>query len=137
MNYWLAIGPTDNWEIGIKKQTWAVSPRHAKTWGRVQPGDTIFFYAMQPIKGLVGLGTVEETKVDQKPFWPQEVSENQRYWPVRIVLKETRTLPRKNWESHRIPTGREGIVFQRALQAVDEKRAQKWERALSDASRTQ
>ncbi|MBM4092855.1 MAG: EVE domain-containing protein [Planctomycetes bacterium] len=134
MNYWLAIGPADNWEIGIRKKAWGVTPRHSKAWGLVEPGDTVFFYAMTPVKGLIGNGTVAKTEVDQKPFWPQEISEKQSYWPFRISFQNTTTLPRKHWETARIATGREGIVFQRAFQTIDEKRAQQWERALSKAS---
>jgi len=88
MSYWLAIGPPDNWEIGIKKKIWGVTPRHSKAWGLVEQGDTVFFYAMTPVKGLIGYGTVAKTKVDEKPFWPQEISEKQSYWPFRISFHE-------------------------------------------------
>lgn len=133
MSYWLAIGPADNWEIGIKKKIWGVRPRHSKAWGQVQDGDTIFFYAMAPVKGLVGYGKVAKTKVDEKPFWPQEISEEQSYWPFRISFEETKALPRKDWETARIATGREGIVFQCAFQHVDEKRARGWQNTLDRA----
>lgn len=131
MSYWLAIGPADNWEIGIKKKIWGVTPRHSKAWNQVQNGDTVFFYAMTPVKGLVGYGIVANTKVDEKPFWPQDFSEKQSYWPFRISFEETKALPRKDWATSRIATGREGIVFQRAFQSVDEKRARGWQKALA------
>jgi hypothetical protein len=131
MKYWLAIGPAENWEIGIKKKIWGVTPRHSKAWGQVESGNTVFFYAMAPVKGLVGYGIVASTKVDEKTFWPQEVSEKQSYWPFRISFQETKALPRKEWETARMATGREGIVFQRAFQSVSEKRAREWLKNLA------
>jgi hypothetical protein len=135
MTYWLAIGPAENWEIGIRKRTWGITPRHSKSWSKVQPGDTVFFYAMAPVKGIIGHGTVEKTKVDEKPFWPQEVSEKQSYWPFRITFEKTTALPRNHWETRRVVPGREGIVFQRAFQPINEERAGEWEKLMSDALR--
>lgn len=88
---------------------------------------------MAPVKGLIGYGIVAKTKVDEKPFWPQEMSDKQSYWPFRISLEETKAFPRQDWETARIATGREGIVFQRAFQSVNQKRAQDWQKTLNQA----
>jgi hypothetical protein len=133
MSYWLAIGPAENWEIGIKKKVWGVTPRHSKAWGQVEPGDTVFFYAMAPVKGLIGYGVVSKTKIDEKPFWPQEISEKHSYWPFRISFEEMQALARKDWEAAHIATSCEGIVFQRAFQAVNEKRGGEWIKAVHEA----
>ncbi len=133
MNYWLAIGPVGNWEIGLKKKIWGLGPRYDKAWNLIEPGDMVFFYAMAPVKGLVGCGTVSKKKFDEKPLWPQEVSEKATLWPFRVLLHETLEIPNQDWVTSRVLIDRSGIVFQRSFQPIDEKRAQKWRNLLAKA----
>lgn len=134
MNYWLAIGPEKNWEIGIANKTWGASPAHAKTWGRIQPGDVLVFYVMSPVKGVVGYGKVTKTYVDETPFWPQEKEKGESMWPFRIVLGDLQVLPRKEWETKRVMPEK-GIVLQRAFQPIAEVVAQDWLNRLRSGSR--
>jgi hypothetical protein len=131
MNTWLAIGPVENWKIGIKKKIWAVSPAQLKSWERIRPGDTVFFYATAPVKGLIGCGTVGKTDADEKPFWPQELEKGHVIWPYRIRFSSVTHISPHDWESKRVAPERTGIVFQRAFQPVGQERAESWLKALA------
>ncbi len=132
MAYWLAIGPVGNWEIGVKEKVWAVSPAHNKTWKRLRPGDTVFFYATAPVKGIIGLGTVREKRFDEELFWPQEREKGQSLWPFRLRFGDLKVLPKKEWSTKRYEPDRQGIVFQRAFQPVKPEVAEDWLSHLDD-----
>jgi hypothetical protein len=53
---WLAIGPPDNWKIGVKRKVWAVGIRLSNSWAKVEPSDRVFFYAKPHQSKAIGLG---------------------------------------------------------------------------------
>lgn len=130
MSDWLAIGPPENWRIGIQKKIWAVSPAQNKSWEKVQKGDRVFLYATAPVKGIIGYATVSQTKVDESPFWPQEKVKGHTLWPFRIHFKEVHALDPKGWESKSLKPDRKGIVFQRAFQPLAADRTAAWTKSL-------
>lgn len=130
MSDWLAIGPPDNWKIGIKKKVWAVSPAQRKSWEQTRPGDVVYFYATAPVKGIIGYGTVARVKVDEKPFWPEEKEKGHTLWPFRLEFSDVTTIGVNDWEARRIIPERTGIVFQRAFQPVSNERAEPWKHAM-------
>ena len=99
MDNWLAIGPAENWKIGMKKKIWAVSPAQSKTWEKVETGDRVFFYATAPVKGIIGYGNVARTKVSETSFWPQEKEKGHTLWPFRIEFSEVTVIAASDWES--------------------------------------
>jgi hypothetical protein len=131
MSVWLAIGPAENWKIGIKNKIWAVSPAQLKSWEKLRQGDRVFFYATAPVKGLIGYGTVGGTSADEKPFWPQEVEKGHVLWPYRIRFSEITHISPHDWEARRYVPERKGIVFQRAFQPANENHAQVWLKELA------
>ncbi|HLU99769.1 MAG TPA: hypothetical protein VKZ59_00795 [Acidobacteriota bacterium] len=126
MAYWLAIGPSENWKIGIKNKLWAVGPPQSKSWEKIEPGDTVFFYVTTPVKGLIGYGKVEKTRVKESPFWPQEKEKGHALWPFQITFSEVSCLDQEDWQAKAVHPERKGIVFQRAFQPVDTNRAKQW-----------
>ena len=55
MAFWLAIGPVENWERALEAEgLWGVRERYQTTWNKVNKGDTLIFYAMKPVKGVIG-----------------------------------------------------------------------------------
>jgi hypothetical protein len=131
MANWLAIGPAENWQIGIRKKTWAVSPAQQKTWEKLASGDLVFFYATAPVKGIIGYGRVAGTGVDESPFWPEEKRKGHTLWPFRIAFSEVTFVSMKDWETKRITPERQGIVFQRALQPAAAEAAKRWLKELA------
>lgn len=123
MAYWLAIGPSENWELGLKHGVWGIGGRYLPSWDRVVNGDTVIFYVMRPVKGIIGYGTMKGKSKETKPFWPQEMKDKKMLWPLHLHVNKGLTLPRNKWESHCLPMPplSEGIVIQRAFQPLKDK----------------
>jgi hypothetical protein len=134
MASWLAVGPPENWEISLEKGVWGIPPTYEKAWGRVAPGDTVFFYATAPVKGVIGYGEIRATKRESTPLWPQEVKEGRALWPLRVELEVKASLPRQQWEYRRVTVQRRGLVLQRAFQRLTDARAQELLEALTSSS---
>ena len=121
---WLAIGPKENWDLGLQNRTWGFSDRYQNSWSQIDRGDILLFYVTRPISGIVGYGTVIRIFRDEAPLWAKEV-EGQETWPLRVRFKINACLPQNKWESNRVKTGLGKISFQRSLQLLDKQKAQK------------
>lgn len=98
---------------------WALAGGYYKTWTRLAKGDRLYFYAMTPVKGVIGYGTVSETFVEEKNLiWPEEVKRKEVLWPLQIRFKIQSLVPLESWETKKIPIARGAIVFQKALQLL-------------------
>jgi hypothetical protein len=123
MTFWLAIGPVENWERALGAQAiWGVRERYQTTWNTVKEGDTLIFYGMRPVKGVIGYGTVRSKIRDAKCFWPEEVKQGKVLWPLRLRVDVSFCLPREKWETDKVPLPplSQGITIQRALQSIRE-----------------
>ena len=127
MAFWLAIGPIENWEYGLEQGgVWGVRERYQKAWNRVKQNDMLFFYAMRPVKGIIGYGTIRSKERQSKPFWAEERKEGITLWPLHLRIEVVFCLPRGKWETDKIPLPplSQGIAIQRALQEIREDVAQ-------------
>lgn len=121
MAYWLAIGPTENWDFGLGKGgIWGVKERYHKTWERMGKNDVLFFYAMKPVKGIVGYGTIVSRERRSEPFWPEEKKGGMALWPLHLHVKADFCLSRDEWETQAVPLPAlsQGITIQRAIQEL-------------------
>ena len=120
MAYWLAVGPEQNLRLSLDKKVWGISERYRTAWGKVTKDDVVVFYAMKPIKGIIGYGKVLSKRREYKPLWDQEVKERTTFWPLRMKLEYLSVLPHNKWESNRLPLPplSEGITLQRSFQRL-------------------
>ncbi|MBI4340209.1 MAG: hypothetical protein HY680_09710 [Chloroflexi bacterium] len=125
MTSWLIVGPPGNLEIGLARRVWGLPPGYDTAMGRIAPGDTVYFYATAPVKGVVGSGVVKGTRRDQLPIWPQEIAQGEARWPMRIEFESVQVIPRDRWGTHRVAIERGRVVLQRALQRLPDALAEK------------
>ena len=120
MAYWLAIGPEPNLRLGLTQGIWGMTQRYVTTWAKVQKDDLVVFYAMRPIKGIVGYGTVVSKMKESQPIWDQEVQGRIPLWPLRIQIANLHVLPQTGWDSQKVPLPplSQGITMQRSFQAL-------------------
>ena len=121
MAYWLAIGPAENWEHGLTKGgVWGVGGRYQVTWDRVKPEDVLLFYAVTPVKGVIGFGTISSKERRAEPFWLGDRKGGRTLWPLRIHFKVAHCLPREKWEAGRITVSFRslGMTAQNAFQEL-------------------
>ncbi|MBI2999282.1 MAG: hypothetical protein HYY46_12685 [Deltaproteobacteria bacterium] len=71
MKYWVAVGTPENWKTAFDLgSTWGLKDKghQAARWKEVQIGDGLIFYAVSPVKGIIGYG------VRPQLFWLSLVS---------------------------------------------------------------
>ena len=122
VTYWLVVGPAENWSRAFKgNPVWGLPVYCEAIWARVEIGDVLLFYVTNPVKGLIGYGTVAGKNTHPFPFWPQELARGNVRWPLHIVLNLNACLNEDNWGSNRLPINRSGISIQRAIQRIPKK----------------
>jgi len=58
--------------MGAEKQR---SP--TANWKQVNIGDILIFYAVSPVKGIIGYGVVQQKLKQDTPLWPEEMAKNE------------------------------------------------------------
>lgn len=118
MNYWMAIGPEENWKIGLKRKIWGLPSRYKKQWQLIEPGDVVFLYITAPIRGIVGYGTMRTKEVREEAIWPEEKQIESALWPLHIAFETDFCLETKDWEEKAISiSGRTSV--RRAFQRIN------------------
>ena len=102
MQVWISTGTPENWETAISGSIWGVREKLKHAWERLQKGDILFFYASAPVKGIIGVGRIENKFKQDKPLWAEELKQNKVIWPYRYDFKVEFALPRAEWETKRV-----------------------------------
>ncbi|MHB8541858.1 MAG: EVE domain-containing protein [Candidatus Acidiferrales bacterium] len=98
--HWLAVGTVGNWESSFNYgNIWGLKDFRelAALWNLLQEGDKILIYASNPVRGVVGFGTVTTKFRQTKPLWPEETRRNEVIWPLRFEFELEYCLPRSEW----------------------------------------
>ena len=121
--WWLAVGPPQNWETAFELgNIWGLkgTGRASVMWELMSEGDGIFFYATLPVSGIIGYGQVKTTFRQNKPLWPQEMTQSKVLWPLRFEFDVSYCFPRELWESERIATTSLRALARGGFQTLDE-----------------
>lgn len=103
MNYWLAVGSPENWEIALEQGgIWGLTDRQRYLWERLAENDIVLFYVKRPVGGLIGYGTVQTKFRQTKPLWPQEIAEGTIKWPLCFEFKVEYCLAPDKWNIDRV-----------------------------------
>lgn len=97
-NAWVAVGDEANWERGFENGIWGLRPALEHHWGKIRPNDLVLFYCKTPIKGFVGAGVIRTKFKQTKPYWKEELQNNQVIWPFRFEFDITHLLPLDGWK---------------------------------------
>lgn len=102
-NYWLAVGPLENWDTAFEqKNIWGLTERQKHIWNKLAEKDVVLFYATKPLSGMFGYGIIQTTFRQSEPLWPQEVAEGKVMWPHRFEFNVEYCLPRDEWEERKV-----------------------------------
>ena len=101
-NYWLAVGPAENWGTAFEQRNiWGLTERQKGWWGNLTEGDIVLFYATKPISGIIGYGTVQTKFRQDQPLWPQEIKEGRVIWPLRFEFNVEYCLAPDEWDTQK------------------------------------
>lgn len=103
-NFWLLVGPIQNWKSALKHSPpiWGVrdTPRLRPSVQKVSKGDLLAFYVMKPVSGIVGFGRVESERfIGDDLIWPDEKKANKVAYPHRFNFSIVHLLKDSAWKS--------------------------------------
>ena len=102
-NYWLAVGSVENWKTAFAhRDIWGLKHTQRHLWDDLCENDVLFFYATQPVIGVIGYGVIKTKFFQDEPLWPQEIKEKRVIWPLRLELDVEKCLPYDEWTTSRI-----------------------------------
>jgi len=105
MKYWLAVGTPQNWKTAFDLgNTWGLKSKgpQAANWKQVEIGDILIFYAVSPVKGIIGYGVVQQKLKQDTPLWPEEMTKNEVIWPLRLIFEVRYCLSPDRWTGDKV-----------------------------------
>lgn len=109
MKYWLAVGTPQNWKTAFDLgNTWGLKNKgpQATGWEQVQIGDVLIFYAVSPVKGIIGYGVVQQKLKQDTPMWPEELTKKEVIWPLRLIFEVRSCLSPDHWIEDKVVNDR-------------------------------
>ncbi len=118
----MAVGTVQNWNEAFRiGNIWGLEPKRLGLWDNVELNDVLLFYAMRPVAGIIGYGTIKTKFRQTQPLWPEEVNSGKVIWPLRFEINVEYCLPPDKWELSKISSEvlrfKAGLSF-RKLDAV-------------------
>lgn len=102
-NYWLAVGSIENWKDAFGKgNIWGLEQKKRKQWDSIQLSDTVFFYGMRPVAGVIGYGIIKTKFRQTQPLWPEEIKRGIVLWPLCFEFNVDYCLPPDRWETDKV-----------------------------------
>lgn len=102
-NYWMAVGAIENWKEAFRKgNIWGLKERQKHYWDALQLNDILLFYAMRPVAGIIGYGTIKTKFRQTQPLWSEELSKGKVLWPLRFEINVEDCLPPDKWEIEKV-----------------------------------
>ncbi|MBI2872584.1 MAG: hypothetical protein HYY00_05265 [Chloroflexi bacterium] len=105
-------------------------------WDVLSDDDRVLFYATVPIASVIGYGTIRRKFKQDKPLWPQEVSEKKVLWPLRFEFDIDRLLPFEQWRESKVDSQALRTLARGGFQSVEENVALEAIQALSPVGAT-
>lgn len=103
MNYWLAVGPPENWKTSFEQgNIWGLTKRQKHWWESLAKNDTVLLYVTKPVSGIIGYGAIQSKFRQTKPLWPQEIAEGKIIWPLCFEFDVEYCLAPDKWNTQRI-----------------------------------
>lgn len=104
-NSWLVIGVQTNWDTSLTQPIplWGLKPRYLNAFQVLRPGDFVWIYVTDPVRGVVGVAVVKDKYQDYTNLvWPEEIQTGEVIWPLRFRLHVMKVLPRGIWTQGKI-----------------------------------
>ena len=100
--FWILCGKPEHWSIALKDEIWGLIPKFKGKWRHLQQADWLFFYATNPVTGVIGLGKVQAKFKQNQPLWPEEVLRKEVLYPFRFEFQSEYVIPQEQWKTRKI-----------------------------------
>jgi hypothetical protein len=100
--YYILVGDEKTWNASFSENVWGFSETSKGLWNTTNMGDFVAFYAITPIKKIMGFGVIEKKVLDETIFWPDEKLFQRSIWKYRIRFRVLHKI--QNWnDGIRVP----------------------------------
>ena len=86
-NYFILVGDEKNWNLALLNKTWGFTDKKQGTWKRTSEGEKIMFYVTNPIKKIIGYGTVKKKFIGDGILFHDEVILGKVIWKYRFSFE--------------------------------------------------
>jgi len=121
MEHWIKIDIRQNWATAFRQTPplVGISVKNKQLFSAVKPGDILWFYAIKPVRGILGFGKIAKKYKDEKKtvFMP-ELRMRKVLLPLRFNLKNIRLLEGKLWIENHINIGDFGLTWTEEFQPL-------------------
>ena len=121
MRNWLVIGSVQNWLTALSQPVpiWGLTPAHKAAFAILEAGDTIWFYATSPVRGVIGLGLVKDKYFDKgNLIWADEQTAKKVIWPHRFRIQVLKVIDVNQWKTDKIDIRDFGLFWQNGFQPL-------------------
>jgi len=131
--HWIILGPKKSWETAFDKGCiWGVKQVLYPEWKALDWEDIIFFHITKTIGGIVGVGRVKAKFIQDKPLWPDEISERKVLYPLRFEFDVDYLIEENDWKNKRISPGLSIQEMRRGINLLQERTVEQLYKTFSD-----
>jgi hypothetical protein len=123
VKHWLVIGVPKNWETAFSQPVplWGLKQRYQAEFQAMEIGDILWFYATNPVGGVIGVGRVKDKYADPiNLIWEDELKRREVIWPLRFRIQALKLLPKLRWKDERIKINDFHLFWQLGFQLLTE-----------------
>jgi len=123
---WLVIGIPKNWETALSQPVpiWGLKQKYQREFQVMKIGDILWFYATNPVRGIIGLGIVKDKYIDPVNLvWENELIKKEVIWPLRFRIHVLKILTLHRWEKDCIKINDFNLFWQTGFQLLNERDA--------------
>lgn len=121
MNHWIKIDIKQNWSTVLRQKPplAGISAENKKLFSAVNPGDILWFYAINPVRGVIGFGRImKKYKDEKKPVFITELRMRKVMFPLRFKLKDVVSFEAGDWEDKHINIGDFALTWTEEFQPL-------------------
>lgn len=120
--HWIILGPEQSWKVAFQQNgIWGLKEMLYPEWKALEKDDILFFYITKTVKGIVGIGRMENKFIQDKPFWPEEIEASKVIYPFRFEFHIDYLLEEKDWKDKKIPIGLSIQEMRRGINILQKK----------------
>lgn len=124
--HWIILGPEKSWKTALKQGgVWGVKEMLYPEWKALDSGDILFFYITKTVKGIVGVGRLENKFIQDKPLWPDEIEIGKVIYPFRFEFHIDYLIEEKEWGNKKISMGLSIQEMRRGINILQKKTVDK------------
>ena len=121
MNHWIKIDIRQNWSTSLRQTppVAGISADAKKLFSAVDAGDILWFYAIKPVRGIIGFAKIRKKyKDEKKPLFITELRQRKVLLPLRFKLEEVVSFPPEKWVDEHINIGDFALTWTEAFQPL-------------------